>query len=99
MVNQVLTFLGANEATSAMDRQTEQTILGLLQRLKEKMGIILVTHRIHSATLADRIYLLEDGKTLKGSTPQELMQTDNLYSRSIYAMAQLMEELQIGLEK
>ncbi|MEM1219495.1 MAG: peptidase domain-containing ABC transporter [Bacteroidota bacterium] len=82
-----------DEATSAMDRQTEQTILQLLHRLKKEMGIILVTHRIHSASLADRIYLIEEGKTFPGSTPQELMQSDNLYSRSIQSMAKLIEEL------
>ncbi|MEO1712236.1 MAG: ATP-binding cassette domain-containing protein, partial [Bacteroidota bacterium] len=82
-----------DEATSAMDRQTEQTILQLLHRLKKEMGIVLVTHRIHSASLADRIYLIEDGRTHSGSTPQELMQSDNLYSRSIQSMTKLIEEL------
>lgn len=50
-----------DEATAAMDRHTERFILDLLSKLRNEISIILVTHKIESARLADRIYLLENG--------------------------------------
>ncbi len=74
-----------DEATSAMDRKTEQHMLQLLFSLKEKekMGIILVTHRVQSTKLADRIYILDDGIVSQQGTPEELAAGDNLFSRSL----------------
>ena len=46
-----------DEATSAMDKETELFILGLLQKLKKKMMIIFMTHREYSLKkIADRTY-------------------------------------------
>lgn len=72
-----------DEATSAMDRQTEQEILDLLLSLKEEMGIILVTHRVQSTKLADRIYILEEGIISEQGSPEELVLADNLFARSL----------------
>lgn len=82
-----------DEATSAMDRGTEQTILTLLQKLKGEMAIVFVTHRVQSASLADRIYIIEDKQTQAAGTPKELLAGDNLFSRSIQSMAQLIEQI------
>ncbi|MEQ9091312.1 MAG: peptidase domain-containing ABC transporter [Balneola sp.] len=72
-----------DEATSAMDRNTEQKILQLLMSLKEKMSIILVTHRVQSAKLADRIYVIEEGKITAKGTPKKLTENENLFSASL----------------
>ncbi len=72
-----------DEATSAMDRETEQDMLQLLLSLKEKMGIILVTHRVQSTKLADRIYILENGVITQKGKPALLSNKDNLFSRSL----------------
>lgn len=36
-----------DEATAAMDRESEIFILNLLKMLKKDLGIIFVTHRLH----------------------------------------------------
>ncbi|MFN7116643.1 MAG: ATP-binding cassette domain-containing protein, partial [Saprospiraceae bacterium] len=72
-----------DEATAAMDRYTEKEILQLLLRLKEKMGIILVTHRTRTAAIADRIYIIENGEILQSGHPDALAQSKNLYSESL----------------
>ncbi len=69
-----------DEATAAMDRNTENFILELLLSLKNKMAIIMVTHRIKTASRADNIYILENGMIAANGTPQELMLFDNFYS-------------------
>lgn len=50
-----------DEVTSAMDSHTEKFILNLLQNLKNEMAIILVTHKVQTAKIADRIYTIENG--------------------------------------
>jgi ATP-binding cassette subfamily B protein len=52
-----------DEATSAMDRHTEKFIFDQLSRLRSEISIILVTHKIQSSRLADRVYFLENGVT------------------------------------
>lgn len=56
-------LLMLDEATSAMDRHTEKFIMELITKQRHEISIILVTHKIESARLADRIYLLENGTT------------------------------------
>lgn len=71
-----------DEATSAMDAQNEQQILKLLQQCRSEMGIVYVSHRLHTLPkLCDRIYVLEEGYLRAFGSHQELLATDNLYSR------------------
>ncbi len=71
-----------DEATAAMDRQSEQFVLKLLQKLKDKMGIIFITHRLHVLrSFCDRIYILEKGSTTTSGTHDKLLQSKNLYSQ------------------
>lgn len=70
-----------DEATAAMDRQSEQFVLHLLQHLKKEMGIIFITHRLHVLkSFCDRIYILESGKVSNYGTHNQLLQTQNMYS-------------------
>jgi ATP-binding cassette subfamily B protein len=70
-----------DEATAAMDRQSEQFVLKLLQRLRTKMGIIFITHRLHVLkSFCDRIYILENGAISISGSHEKLLQSKNLYS-------------------
>lgn len=73
-------FLLLDESTSAMDRNTERFVMDLLQNQKEKMGILLVTHRIKTASKANWIYLLENGTISGFGSPKSLMNSKNLFS-------------------
>jgi len=75
-------FLILDEATSAMDRNTENYILDILQKLRNELAVIMITHRIKTASKADKIFILENSTIVKSGTPQELMLTDNFYSLS-----------------
>lgn len=72
-----------DEATSAMDRNTESFVMDLLERLRTELSIILVTHRVKTAEQADRIYVLEEGLITAHGSSSELMQYDNFYSWSV----------------
>jgi ATP-binding cassette, subfamily C, bacteriocin exporter len=70
-----------DEATSAMDRESEQFILKLLKQNQHKMAIIFVTHRLHILkTFCDRICIISNGKIDAFGTHQQLLETKNLYS-------------------
>lgn len=71
-----------DEATAAMDRESERFVLQLLQQLKPQMAIILITHRLHVLkSYCDRIYLLDKGSIASTGNHDTLLQSDNLYSR------------------
>src|SRR5690606_18916982 len=65
-----------DEFTSAMDRKTEKFVLKLLNRLKEEISIIFISHRLHALKhIADRIYILENGVCDFSGTHNELLET------------------------
>lgn len=71
-----------DEATAAMDRQTELLILSLLQKLKEKMAIIFITHKLNVLkSFCDKIFILESGVISNHGNHNYLLQSDNLYSQ------------------
>lgn len=71
-----------DEATSAMDKNLENFILNLLLKMKKEITVIMVTHRINTASKADKIFILENGTITCSGTSQELMLTNNFYSLS-----------------
>lgn len=62
-----------DEATASMDKNTERVVLQLLQRLKSKITIFLITHKIQTAYQANRIYIIEKGRCDKYTTPEQLL--------------------------
>ncbi len=71
-----------DEGTSGMDRDTETIILNILKRIKDTVGVLLVTHRINLVKkLCDRIYLLEGRTVTATGSHNELVAGDNLYRR------------------
>jgi ABC-type multidrug transport system fused ATPase/permease subunit len=75
-----------DEATAAMDRRTEQFVLQLLDKLKENMIIILVTHRIQVARRSDKIYIIENRQVTASGTHEELLSQNELYRVSFEAV-------------
>lgn len=70
-----------DEFTSALDRNTEQFVLDLLNFLKSKLTIIFISHRLHALPkIADTIYVIENGEIGAFGTHNALMQTTNFYS-------------------
>ncbi len=71
-----------DEATSAMDRESELFVLHLLERLKSEMGIIIITHRLHVLkSFCDRIFVLDKGTIATTGNHASLLQSNNLYSQ------------------
>lgn len=60
-----------DDATSAVDAETEAKIFDALRRLRERTTIVLA-HRRSTLTLADRVAVLDNGKILDIGTVDEL---------------------------
>ncbi|MEZ0183144.1 peptidase domain-containing ABC transporter [Flavobacterium oncorhynchi] len=74
-------FLILDEATSAMDRNTENFTMQLLQRIKPDCAVLFISHRLNKLkSIADTIYILENQTIKQFGNHAELMQTDNFYS-------------------
>lgn len=70
-----------DEATSAMDRQTEEFITALLLKLKKKIAVFYISHRFHVLkNISDKVYIINDGEIQTSGTHTELLKSKNLYS-------------------
>ena len=68
-----------DDCLSAVDTKTENAILNSLQALMENKTSIIISHRISSAKLADRIIILEDGKIAQQGAHSILIAQEGLY--------------------
>lgn len=67
-----------DEASSALDNETELAIMQTIATLKERMTILIVAHRHTSLTACDRIIMLEDGDIVRTGTPAEILGNEKL---------------------
>jgi energy-coupling factor transport system ATP-binding protein len=63
-----------DEATSMLDPQGRNEVIHLVEELKRKTGltVISITHDLEEALLADRIIVMNKGKVLTIGTPEEI---------------------------
>ena len=60
------------EATSALDNQTEQAVMDAIDNLNKEITVILIAHRLSTVKNCDSIYLLEKGQIKDQGTFEEL---------------------------
>ncbi|HEY5122852.1 MAG TPA: ATP-binding cassette domain-containing protein, partial [Ignavibacteria bacterium] len=75
-------FLLVDEGTSNMDTGTEKIIINLIKRLKSKMGILMISHKVNLIKkISDRIYVLDNGSITASGLHKNLIVENNLYKR------------------
>jgi len=72
-----------DDALSAVDTKTENTILNSLKEIMKNRTSIIISHRVSSAKLAGRIMVLDDGKVIEEGTHESLYALHGAY-REIY---------------
>ncbi|MCR9205786.1 MAG: ABC transporter ATP-binding protein/permease, partial [Halobacteriovoraceae bacterium] len=70
-----------DEATSAVDNETEALIQKSLQELTKTKTSIIIAHRLSTVVQADKIFVLENGKIVENGKHDELLNRDGLYSK------------------
>jgi len=74
-------FLILDEATSAMDRNTENFTMDLFQKIKPSCAIFFISQRLNALkNIADVVYVLDNKTITHFGSHNQLMQTDNFYS-------------------
>ncbi|WP_067618022.1 ABC transporter ATP-binding protein [Alicyclobacillus acidiphilus] len=68
-----------DDATSAVDMETEYEIQQALQQVMEGRTTFIIAHRISSLKRADQILVLDDGKIVQRGTHDELANQEGLY--------------------
>jgi ATP-binding cassette subfamily B protein len=73
-------ILVLDEATSAVDNETEAAIQRSLERVSAGRTTIVIAHRLSTVRHADRIHVLEDGQVVEAGTHEELVGRGGLYA-------------------
>lgn len=68
-----------DEATSAMDLESEAKILSSLERLRSGRLLFIVTHRLETITHAETIFVMEKGYIVERGDHADLMARRGLY--------------------
>jgi ATP-binding cassette subfamily B protein len=69
-----------DEATSAVDNETEAAIQRSLQRISHSRTTLVIAHRLSTIVNADRIYVVDGGRIVEQGTHAELIRTRGLYA-------------------
>ena len=73
-----------DDALSAVDAKTEQTIIANLKAMTDAPTSIIVTHRLSAITDADQVIVLEEGHVIQRGTHQELIAVPGWYQEQYY---------------
>jgi ATP-binding cassette subfamily B protein len=73
-------ILVLDEATSAVDTETEYLIQRSLDDLSEDRTTVAIAHRLSTVKNADRILVVEDGEVTERGSHAELLERDGLYA-------------------
>lgn len=80
-------FCILDEPTAALDPIAESRMYENFARIFHKNGTIMISHRLASAKLADRILVLDGGRIVQDGSHGQLMETEGLYRTMFLAQS------------
>lgn len=85
-----------DEATSAMDTETERQIHEALERLSKGRTTIMIAHRLSTLRSADKLIVIDSGKMPESGTHAELIAKKGIYHKLYRMQAEALKN--IGIE-
>ena len=80
-----------DDALSAVDTKTENAILNSLKKIMQNRTSIIISHRVSSAKLVDKILVLSDGEIVEEGTHDDLIARGGAYA-SLYERQMMTED-------
>ena len=74
-------FIILDEPTASLDPVAESRMYELFSSVIQKRGSIVISHRLASSKLADKIIVIDNGKITEIGSHDELMKQNGLYSK------------------
>lgn len=68
-----------DEATNALDSQSEQRVKEALERILKKKTALIIAHRLATVQRVDKIVVFENGRVQDQGTHKQLLQSSSLY--------------------
>jgi len=72
-------LLVLDEATSALDSESEKAVLEAISKLRGKITIVTIAHRLSAVAYADYIYVMDNGAIIEEGTWEQLMKNGNKF--------------------
>lgn len=69
-----------DEATAALDTESEQIIQESIEKLQGKKTIIIIAHRLSTLKICDTIHVIDRGSFLEEGSWNDLLQRDGLFA-------------------
>ena len=77
-----------DEPSSALDPIAEYNLNHTMLNLCGDKTVIIISHRLSTTKMADKIYMLEDGQIIEQGTHDELMQLNGKYAEMFRLQAE-----------
>ncbi len=81
-----------DDCLSAVDTETEETILNSIRKQGKESAVLLVSHRISSIRGADHVLVLDAGQVVESGHPNELASAGGPYARMVEQQSQQGED-------
>ena len=72
-------FLILDEPTSALDPRSERKLRTTLEDLRGSVGLVMVTHRMSTVDVCDRLVVVDGGRIVASGTVEQVMGDESLH--------------------
>lgn len=83
-----------DDCLSAVDTKTENVILNAMKKIMKNRTSVIISHRVSSAKLADRIIVLDDGEIIEQGNHKSLMAKNGIYAQLYEKQTQANDEIE-----
>ncbi len=82
-----------DEATAALDTETEKLIQDSLNKLTENRTVFAIAHRLSTLRNADKLLVLDKGRVAEFGTHAELLENKGIYYKLVMAQRKMAQSL------